>query len=66
MEKLLQNLTHTLVFLREDGSLIWSTRNKYNKIIKFIYKQYMQDLAAQHTVKIKKVRESQERRTSEA
>ena len=59
-------LTHTLAFLREDGSLIWSRGNKYNKIIKFIYKQYMQDLAAQHTVKIKKVRESQERRTSEA
>ena len=58
-------LTHTLAFLRENGSLIWSRGNKYNKIIKLIYRKYMQDLAAQHTVKIKKVRESQERRNSE-
>ena len=58
-------LTHTLAFLQENGSLIWSKPNKYNNLIKLIYRQYMQDLAVKQTEKIKKVRESQERRNSE-
>ena len=74
-DKALENyyyiLTHTLAFMREDKSkgkskrsLIWSRGNKYNKIIKFIYRQYMQDESAKQVDEIKKVRESQERRNS--
>ena len=58
-------ITHTKSFLREDGSLIWSKGNKYKNIIKFIYRQYMQDLAAKETERIKAVRQAQERRNSE-
>ena len=58
-------VTHTKSFLREDGSLIWSKGNKYKNIIKFIYRQYMQDLAAKETERIKAVRQAQERRNSE-
>ena len=74
-DKALENyyyiLTHALAFMREDNSkakskrsLIWSRGNKYNKIIKFIYRQYMQDESAKQVDEIKKVRESQERRNS--
>ena len=32
-------LAHTSAFLQEYGSFIWSERNKYNDIIKFIHRQ---------------------------
>ena len=58
-------LTHTSAFLKEDGFPISSRGNKYNKIIKFIYRQWMQDESAKVVEKIKKIRQSQKRRNCE-
>ena len=54
-----------MTFLEEDGSLMWSRVNKYKNIMKLIHGQYTEEEFAKQIVKIKKVRESQERCNSE-